>query len=54
MDTYEIEQSGGGWFRVVVTNQTGQSWTKDGFVSRRAAEKWVGRTTKANSERTDA
>ncbi len=49
MDTYEIRPERLGFFEVIVTAPNGASWVRAGFVSEKAAQKWVEKYQKRES-----
>ena len=54
MDTYKIEEPYVGWFQVAITDPDGKRAERGGFVSEKAAQKWVDRQIKAAVNRAGA
>ena len=51
MDTYKISPHGAGWFQVTVVAPSGDRWTRTGFVSELAAQKWAVKSRKNEAKR---
>ena len=51
MNTYEIKPDGVGWFQAIITTPDSGHWVKSGFVSQRAAQKWVDRYRKLSAKK---